>query len=55
MKYTLFTFSSGKYDCLGKSIARMEIAKLVPRVIRAFQVSVCGLDLRLAAERNIVY
>ena len=50
MKNTLFTFSSGKYNCLEKNIARMEIAKLVPSVIRAFEVSVRSLGLRLAAE-----
>jgi cytochrome P450 len=50
MKNTLSTFGSGKYNCLGKNIARMEIAKLVPSVIRAFEVSVCSLGLRLAAE-----
>ena len=39
MKNSLFTFSSGKYNCLGKNIARMEVAKLVPSVMRAFEVS----------------
>jgi cytochrome P450 len=39
MNNTLFTFSSGKYNCLGKNIARMEVAKLVPSVIRVFEVS----------------
>jgi len=46
MKNTLFTFSSGKYNCLEKNIARMEIAKLVPSVIRAFEVSVCSPGAR---------
>jgi hypothetical protein len=50
MKSTLFTFDSDKYGCLGKNIARMEIAKLVPGVIRAFEMSACSLGLRLAAE-----
>jgi cytochrome P450 len=46
MKNALFTFSSGKYNCLKKNIARMEIAKLVPSVIRAFEVSVCSPGVR---------
>jgi cytochrome P450 len=38
-KNTLFTFSSGKHNCLGQNIARMEVAKLVPSVIPMFEVS----------------
>jgi hypothetical protein len=37
------TFGSSKYNCLGKTVARMEIAKLVLSMIRAFEVSVCSL------------
>jgi TATA-box binding protein (TBP) (component of TFIID and TFIIIB) len=55
MKSTLFMFSSGKYNCLGKSVVRMEIAKSVQSVIRAFEVGVCSLGLRLAAKRGIMY
>ena len=38
MHNAMFTFSAGKYSCLGKNLARMEISKLVPTVIRAFEV-----------------
>ncbi len=38
MKNTLFTFSNGKYNCLGKNIARMEMTKFVPSVMRAYEV-----------------
>lgn len=41
MKNTMFTFSSGKYNCLGKNLARMEVTKLVPSVMRALEVSSC--------------
>jgi cytochrome P450 len=50
MKSTMFTFSSGKYNCLGKNIARMEIAKLVPSVIRAFEVSWCIVGLEVVVK-----
>lgn len=38
MKNTLLTFSSGKGNCLRKNVAGMEIAKLIPSMIRAFEV-----------------
>lgn len=42
MKNAMFTFSSGKYNCLGKDIARMEILKLVPSVMKTCEVRVLG-------------
>jgi hypothetical protein len=36
MKNAMLTFSRGKYNCLGKHIARMGIAKLVSSMMRAF-------------------
>lgn len=36
MKNTMFTFSSGKYNCLGKNIARMELAKA--RIIHGLRI-----------------
>jgi len=38
MKNTLLTFSSGKGSCLRKNVAGMEIAKLIPSMIQAFEV-----------------
>jgi cytochrome P450 len=52
-KNSMFTFSSGKYNCLGKDIARMEIAKLVPSVMRAFEVSWFSLCLGSVVDRVI--
>ena len=39
MKHSMFTFSFGKYNCLGKNISKMEIYKFIPSVLRKFQVS----------------
>jgi len=36
MQNTLFHFGHGKYSCLGKSIARLEIIKMIPSVLREF-------------------
>ena len=30
MRHTMFTFSQGKYNCLGKNITTMEMYKFVP-------------------------
>ncbi|PVH96823.1 cytochrome P450-like protein [Periconia macrospinosa] len=38
MKASMFTFSYGKYNCLGQNISRLEIYKLVPSVMRALQL-----------------
>jgi hypothetical protein len=53
MKNTLFTFSSGKYNCLGKNIARIEIARSVPSVIRAFEVSVRSLGSEVGCGNEV--
>jgi cytochrome P450 len=55
MKNTLFTFSGGKYNCLEKNIARMEIAKLIPSMMRAFEVSSWSLDLRIMGIWSIAH
>ena len=39
MRGAIFTFSHGKYNCLGKNIARMEMYKFIPTVLRRFKVS----------------
>lgn len=38
MRNTLFSFSSGKYSCLGKNLSRLELLKVVPELIRTFEV-----------------
>ena len=48
MKQSMFTFSYGKYNCLGQNISKMEIYKFIPSLLKAFQVSeasYCNLDL----------
>lgn len=39
MNNTLFHFGHGKYSCLGKNIGKLEIVKLIPTVLREFDVS----------------
>lgn len=39
MRNTLFSFSSGKYSCLGKYLSRLELLKVIPELIRTFEVS----------------
>lgn len=39
MRTTLFAFGSGKYSCLGKNLSRLELFKVIPELIRAFEVS----------------
>lgn len=39
MRHSMFTFSYGKYTCLGQHISKLEVYKLVPTLIRAFRVS----------------
>ena len=39
MKNSMFTFSYGKYSCLGQNISKMEMYKFIPSVMRQFQVS----------------
>lgn len=39
MKNTLFSFGTGKYGCLGKNLALMELLKLVPSLMMQFEVS----------------
>lgn len=39
MRNTLFTFSRGKYNCLGQHLSKLEMYKFVPSVLRAFDVS----------------
>ena len=38
MKNSMFTFSYGKYNCLGKNISKMEMYKVIPTILRSFQV-----------------
>ena len=38
MKNSLFTFSHGRYACFGKNLAMMELLKLVPTLVRQFEV-----------------
>jgi len=38
MKNSMFTFSYGKYNCLGKNISRMEMYKFIPSVLRRYEV-----------------
>lgn len=40
MNRTMFQFSTGKYACIGKNIALLEIYKLIPSVMRSFRVRV---------------
>lgn len=44
MKSSLFTFSSGKYSCLGQNISRMEITKFVPSVMQTYNISLVKPD-----------
>ncbi|KAJ9603325.1 hypothetical protein H2200_012103 [Cladophialophora chaetospira] len=37
MKQAMFTFSFGKYNCLGKNISRMEMYKFIPTILRRFK------------------
>jgi len=39
MERAMFLLGAGNHVCLGKNIAAMEIYKLVPSLIRAFEVS----------------
>ena len=39
MRNATFVFGSGKYSCLGRHLARIEIWKFVPTVLREFEVS----------------
>ena len=39
MKQALMPFGVGKYSCLGKNLARMLLVKLVPTLLREFEVS----------------
>ena len=39
MSQTLFQFGAGNHLCLGKNIAYMEICKVIPSLMRTFEVS----------------
>jgi cytochrome P450 len=39
MERTLFHFGSGNYSCLGRNIAFMEMYKIVPALLRRFEIS----------------
>jgi cytochrome P450 len=49
MRNTLFSFGSGKYSCLGKNLSRLELLKVIPELIRTFEVS---LRQRCTARRR---
>jgi cytochrome P450 len=38
MSNAMFTFGYGKYSCIGKNIAKLEVLKLIPSVLREFEV-----------------
>ncbi len=40
----MFLFGAGNHVCLGKNIAAMEIYKLVPSLMRAFEVRIFFLE-----------
>jgi cytochrome P450 len=39
MRNPLFSFGSGKYSCLGKNLSRLELLKIIPELIRTFDIS----------------
>jgi len=41
MTNAMLGFENGKYACMGKHLARLEIAKFVPSLLREFQVGEC--------------
>jgi len=44
MERAMFLFGAGNHVCLGKNIAAMEIYKLVPSLMRAFEVRIFFLE-----------
>lgn len=56
MENTLFTFGAGSRTCIGKNISLLEMHKLVPAVLRKFEVCVpCGTNYFsvLVTQRNL--
>jgi cytochrome P450 len=41
MTSAILSFGNGKYACIGKHLARLEIAKFVPSLLREFEVREC--------------
>lgn len=46
MKNSLFAFGAGARMCIGKNISLLEMYKLVPAILRSFEVGLmrCGLS-----------
>ncbi|KAH7391598.1 cytochrome P450 [Cadophora sp. MPI-SDFR-AT-0126] len=45
MLSTLFAFGAGKYSCLGRNIAMLEMLKFIPSVLMEFDLSLANPDL----------
>jgi cytochrome P450 len=39
MRNAMFSFGSGKYSCLGRHLSKLEALKLIPSLLREFDVS----------------
>lgn len=43
MEKAMFSFGYGKYACLGRNVARMEVWKVVAGLVKEFEVCDCSL------------